>query len=115
MARPKNTIDTKTKTISVLTEDERYIQENGLIYRHIVSLGIQAHRNGWAQHKEDAKIQELQTRISKFALTLDVYARRFEKLCVVVESGLNVKIKEDLSNIEELENKISEVYKEGEQ
>ena len=64
-------------------------------------------------HKEDSKIQELQTRISKFALTLDSYARRFEKLCVVVETGLNVKIKDDLSNIEELEKKIGEVYKDG--
>lgn len=110
VARPKNTIKTITKTISVNEESEKYIQENGLVYKNVISLGVAAHKNGWNSHKEGMQVEALQERISKFSLMLDSYARKFEKLCVVVEKGLNLRINDDLSNIEELQKKLDDVY-----
>jgi uncharacterized membrane protein len=114
MARPKNSIKTQVKTISVNAESEKYMQENGLVYKNIISLGINAHKAGWNSHQESNQTLVLQEKVSKFALMLDTYARRFEKLCVIVEKGLSIKINDDLSNIEELQEKLDKVYKLGE-
>lgn len=114
MTRPKSKIPQMSKSITILVEDEKYIVDNGLYCKNIISLGVQAHKNGWSQHKETIEIQNLNTRVEKLSLVLESYAKKFEKLCLIIEKGLNLKIKDDLSNIDELVEKINSIYENGE-
>lgn len=110
MARPKNTIPTIAKTISVNQADEEYIVGKDIQFKHIIALGVSAHRAGWNSHKDSKEIQALQDRISKISLVLGDYTQKFDRLCQIVEKGLSMKINADLSNIDELQKKIDDVY-----
>ena len=111
MGRPKNKITTITKNISVYAKDSEYVDINEIYYKNIVALGVQAHRNGWNEHKENTNVDILQERVSKLALTLDSYLKKHQKLVDVVEKSLKVKVIDDLKDFAETQKKLDEIYK----
>jgi hypothetical protein len=110
MTRPKNLLSTTPKTWMFYDSDINELLSIGKSPKEILQLGLMAFRCGWTPAKDNKQIDELNQRISKMALVLDSYSKRFEKLCSIVEKGLDIRINDDLSNIEELTKKIDRIY-----
>lgn len=106
VGRPKNSKKSIAKTYSFYEEDIDSMLNTGLPPKEIFRLGILAHSKGWRPHKEASQNIELKERVSKLALMLNTYTEKFNRLCVVVEKGLNIRIDPELSNVHELETKI---------
>jgi hypothetical protein len=112
MARPKNTIPTSTKTISVNDVDIKYIEEESNIpYKHIIALGVQAHKKGWNESRDSKEIENLNLRVEKLATTLNRYTQKFSKLAEIVEGVVDVKIDDELKNIGVIEKKLNNKVK----